>query len=114
MNFEKSLNLCDQINCDQANYQSKVLIKVYSNLKNGLETTKTEIIEDLIKTGKSTRPILKMTRQQYFKSNCPVYKVLKTKKLVTITGNSVKATIDTTTTKAQLEELIVILEGKCY
>ena len=110
MNFEKSQNLIDRINCDQANYQPLVLIKVYSNLENGLDTTKTEIIEDLIKNGWQKRPITKMTKQDYFKSNCPVYKVLKTKKLITISGNCIKSTISENTTKTQLRELITILE----
>ncbi len=112
MNFEKSLDLIDRINCDQANYQPLVLIKVYNNLKNQIDTTKKEIIEDLIKNGNQKRPITKMTKQDYFKSNCPVYKVLKTKKLITITGNCVKSTISENTTKAQLDQLIAILESK--
>ena len=88
--FEDTLLICDQIKTDQANYQVVVLSEIF----------------------KSQRAITKKTRIAYFGSDCPVWVVLTKKSLISKSGKFIQSTLAENTTKAQIRELIAILETK--
>jgi hypothetical protein len=111
--FDETLDNCDQINCDQSNYQLVTMVQVLQAKLKNEEITKDEIVKVLVKLGKSKRGIdlAKYTRQQYFMSKgCPVWKVLSKKGMISQSGKFIQSTISENTTKAQLEKLIDILE----
>lgn len=111
--FNEIFDKCDQIKCDQSNYQIVTMVQVLqADLKNE-EITKEEIVKVLVKIGKSKRGIdsAKYTRQQYFMSKgCPVWKTLIQKDMISQSGKFIQSTLTEDTTKAQLEKLIEILE----
>ena len=113
--FNEIFDKCDQINCDQSNYQLVTMVQVLqAELKNE-EITKEEIVKVLVKIGKSKRGIdlAKYTRQQYFMSKgCPVWKILSKKDMISQSGKFIQSTLSENTTKAQLEKLIEIMESK--
>ena len=110
--FEDTLRICDQIKTDQANYQVVVLSEIYKALLANTEITKVQLVEKLVKIGWAKRPITKKTRIAYFGSDCPVWVVLTKKSLISKSGKFIQSTLAENTTKAQLEQLIFILESK--
>jgi hypothetical protein len=110
--FDNTLFLCDQIKTDQANYQVVVLSEIFKSQLENEEITKDQIVEKLVKIGHSKRPITKKSRIAYFGSDCPVWTVLTKKALISKSGKFIQSTLSENTTKAQLRELIAILEGK--
>ena len=110
--FEETLRICDQIKTDQSNYQVLVLSEIYKALLANTEITKVQLVEKLVEIGWAKRPITKKTRIAYFGSDCPVWVVLTKKSLISKSGKFIQSTLAENTTKAQIRELIAILETR--